>query len=60
VTALKDLLDGLKVGDPSEEDTFIGPLVRAEQQERVRSYIRLGIEEGARLVTGGPEVAGRS
>ncbi|MBS2533613.1 aldehyde dehydrogenase [Catenulispora sp. NF23] len=55
VTALKNLLEGLKVGDPSEEDTFIGPLVRAEQQERVRSYIRLGIEEGARLVTGGPE-----
>ncbi|MEU0280567.1 aldehyde dehydrogenase [Streptomyces sp. NPDC006195] len=55
VTALKDLLEGLKVGDPSEEDTFIGPLVRAEQQERVRSYIRLGVEEGARLVTGGPE-----
>jgi len=55
VTALKDLLEGLKVGDPSDEDTFIGPLVRADQQERVRSYIRLGIEEGARLVTGGPE-----
>ncbi|MFD3916105.1 aldehyde dehydrogenase [Streptomyces sp. NPDC058603] len=55
VTALRDLLKGLKVGDPSEEDTFIGPLVRAEHQERVRSYIRLGVEEGARLVTGGPE-----
>ncbi|MFD7313427.1 aldehyde dehydrogenase [Streptomyces sp. NPDC059883] len=55
VTALKELLEGLKVGDPSDEDTFIGPLVRAEQQERVRSYIRLGVQEGARLVTGGPE-----
>ncbi|WP_189935264.1 aldehyde dehydrogenase [Streptomyces sulfonofaciens] len=55
VTALKDLLEGLKVGDPSQEDTFIGPLVRADQQERVRAYIRLGVEEGARLVTGGPE-----
>jgi acyl-CoA reductase-like NAD-dependent aldehyde dehydrogenase len=55
VTALKDLLEGLKVGDPSDEDTFIGPLVRPDQQERVRFYIRLGIEEGARLVTGGPE-----
>ena len=55
VTALKDLIEDLKVGDPSDPDTFIGPLVRAEQQERVRSYIRLGIEEGARLVTGGVE-----
>lgn len=55
VAALKDLLEGLKVGDPSDSDTFIGPLVRADQQERVRDYIRLGVEEGARLVTGGPE-----
>jgi acyl-CoA reductase-like NAD-dependent aldehyde dehydrogenase len=55
VSALKELLESLKVGDPSAEDTFIGPLVRPEQQERVRSYIRLGIEEGARLITGGPD-----
>ncbi|MCF3962656.1 aldehyde dehydrogenase [Streptomyces fuscigenes] len=55
VAALKELLEGLKVGDPSDPDTFVGPLVRADQQERVRSYIRLGVEEGARLVTGGPE-----
>jgi acyl-CoA reductase-like NAD-dependent aldehyde dehydrogenase len=56
VAALKDLVEGLTVGDPTDPATFIGPMVRADQQERVRSYIRLGIEEGARLVTGGPEV----
>jgi acyl-CoA reductase-like NAD-dependent aldehyde dehydrogenase len=55
VGALKELLEGLKVGDPSDPGTFIGPLVRADQQERVRGYIRLGVQEGARLVTGGPE-----
>ena len=55
VQALADMMRGLKVGDPSDEDTFVGPLVRADQQERVRSYIRTGIEEGARLVVGGPE-----
>ncbi|RKR91107.1 acyl-CoA reductase-like NAD-dependent aldehyde dehydrogenase [Micromonospora pisi] len=55
VAELKDLLESLKVGDPSDQDTFVGPLVRADQQERVRDYIRLAVEEGARLVTGGPE-----
>ncbi|KUJ58957.1 aldehyde dehydrogenase family protein [Streptomyces sp. NPDC093228] len=33
----------------------IGPVVNARQQERVRSYIHKGIEEGARLIAGGPE-----
>ncbi|GAA3289786.1 hypothetical protein GCM10020295_02470 [Streptomyces cinereospinus] len=31
-------------------------MIRPDQQERVRNYIRLGIEEGARLVTGGPQI----
>ncbi|MER7903976.1 aldehyde dehydrogenase family protein [Streptomyces sp. NPDC095614] len=33
----------------------IGPVVNAEQQARVRGYIEKGVEEGARLVAGGPE-----
>jgi aldehyde dehydrogenase (NAD+) len=36
-------------------DTKLGPLVSRTQQERVRGYIRKGIEEGATLVTGGVE-----
>ncbi|MFF1568206.1 aldehyde dehydrogenase [Streptomyces sp. NPDC058293] len=56
VTALKELVESLKVGDPSDPDTFIGPMVRPDQQQRVREYIQLGIEEGARLVTGGPQI----
>ncbi|MER7850547.1 aldehyde dehydrogenase [Kitasatospora sp. NPDC096077] len=56
VAALKELVESLKVGDPSDPDTFIGPMIRPDQQERVRHYIALGIEEGARLVTGGPQV----
>ncbi|ASU59812.1 aldehyde dehydrogenase family protein [Nocardiopsis dassonvillei] len=47
-------------GDPADEATRMGPLVSADQLERVRSYLALGVEEGARLVTGGPEpVQGR-
>ncbi|MCX8071303.1 MAG: aldehyde dehydrogenase family protein [Candidatus Binatia bacterium] len=43
------------VGDPFDDRTKLGPLVSAAQRERVRNYIRSGIAEGARLVTGGVE-----
>ena len=43
------------VGDPHDDQSFVGPLVSAAQLERVRGYIRKGQEEGARLVTGGAE-----
>ena len=56
VAALKDLVESLKTGDPNDPDTFIGPMVRKDQQQRVRDYIELGIKEGARLVTGGPQI----
>ncbi len=42
-------------GDPFDKATRLGPLVSAAQLERVRGYIRKGIDEGARLLTGGPE-----
>lgn len=42
-------------GDPFDDKTRLGPLVSASQLERVRGYIRKGIEEGAKLVVGGPE-----
>ncbi len=42
-------------GDPLDEATRLGPLASEGQLERVRGYIRLGLEEGARLVCGGAE-----
>jgi aldehyde dehydrogenase (NAD+) len=42
-------------GDPFEEGTRLGPLVSETQQERVRSYIKKGEEEGAKIVAGGAE-----
>jgi aldehyde dehydrogenase (NAD+) len=42
-------------GDPFGEETKLGPLVSDVQRERVRGYIRKGVEEGAKLVTGGAE-----
>jgi acyl-CoA reductase-like NAD-dependent aldehyde dehydrogenase len=43
------------LGDALEGTGRLGPLVSATQRERVRGYIRKGVEEGARLVTGGAE-----
>jgi acyl-CoA reductase-like NAD-dependent aldehyde dehydrogenase len=43
----------LKVGDPREPDTVVGPLISADHRTRVESYVELGRKEGARLVTGG-------
>ncbi|MHB8594730.1 MAG: aldehyde dehydrogenase family protein, partial [Acidimicrobiales bacterium] len=42
-------------GDPFDAETRLGPLVSATQRERVRGYIRKGVEEGAKLLTGGAE-----
>ncbi|MEU0674842.1 aldehyde dehydrogenase family protein [Streptomyces sp. NPDC006172] len=43
----------LKVGDPSEPDTVVGPLISAAHRDRVESYVELGRKEGAVIVTGG-------
>jgi acyl-CoA reductase-like NAD-dependent aldehyde dehydrogenase len=46
---------GCVTGDPMSEAAMLGPVVSAAQRDRVVSYIDRGIDEGARLVTGGPE-----
>ncbi|MEN1889539.1 aldehyde dehydrogenase [Streptomyces mirabilis] len=56
VEAVKTMVESLKVGDPAAPDTFIGPMIRRDQQQRVIDYINVGIAEGARLVTGGPQI----
>jgi aldehyde dehydrogenase (NAD+) len=43
------------VGDPFDPATHLGPLVSHAQRERVREYVRVAGEEGARLVAGGAE-----
>ena len=53
VDAVSDLAASLRVGDPADMQTEIGPLVSKRQQERVNSYIASGEEQGARLVVGG-------
>ena len=51
---IKTLVEQLKVGDPAAPDTAIGPMANRGHFERVQSYIRRGIEEGATVLTGGP------
>jgi len=51
----KQVAETYTPGDPFDANTRLGPLVSAQQQERVRGYITKGIEEGATLVTGGAE-----
>jgi acyl-CoA reductase-like NAD-dependent aldehyde dehydrogenase len=50
-----EVAKGFTVGDPLAETTKLGPLTSKAQLERVRGYIRKGVEEGAELVAGGAE-----
>ena len=48
----------LKVGDPLDPATRLGPLISATQRDRVEGYIAKGKQEGARVVLGGGRPAG--
>ena len=53
VDAIGQAMAAMVVGDPLDPGTAIGPLVNASQRDRVAGYQRLGVEEGATVVTGG-------
>ena len=55
---LADMMTALPVGDPADPETQIGPLVSKRQRDRVEGYIRTGVDEGAKLVTGGGRPVG--
>ncbi|CAE6819108.1 3-succinoylsemialdehyde-pyridine dehydrogenase [Paraburkholderia domus] len=46
--------NAVTVGDPADPATKMGPISNRAQYEKVQHMIRVGIEEGARLVAGGP------
>lgn len=52
---VQGVVSQVKVGHPLEQGTTLGPLVSDVQRERVRGYIRKGMEEGAKLIAGGPD-----
>ena len=53
VAALKAGAEKLKLGAPSDPATGMGPLISQEHREKVLSYYRKAVEEGATVVTGG-------
>ena len=60
VEAVTEAMKALKVGDPTEMDTDVGPLIAERQRDRVEGYIAKGLAEGARITTGGgrPDLEG--
>ncbi len=51
----KEVAEAFKVGDPADKETTMGPVVSDRQWTKIQDYIRVGIEQGATLVTGGPD-----
>lgn len=53
VDRLVEQMAGLKIGDPHEDDTDIGPLITEKHRERVLGMIRRAVEAGAKVAFGG-------
>jgi aldehyde dehydrogenase (NAD+) len=51
--AIVDAMPAFPVGDPADSKTAVGPMATQKQYERVQSYIRKGVEEGATVLVGG-------
>jgi acyl-CoA reductase-like NAD-dependent aldehyde dehydrogenase len=60
VEALVAIARSIRIGDPFEADTQLGPLISQAARDRVLGYIELGAQEGGTLATGGgvPTVPG--
>lgn len=58
VAALVERVKAIRVGDPQDPETGMGPLISAEHLAKVKSYVAAGLEDGAELLTGGTAPAG--
>ncbi len=56
VSLARSKAEALVVGDPTDPDVFVGPMSSAGQKQTVVEYIKQAISNGARLVTGGPDM----
>ncbi len=54
VERLKERVSSLKVGDPMDESTDVGPLIAGSELQRIQEWIDEALQKGARLETGGP------
>jgi aldehyde dehydrogenase (NAD+) len=55
---IRSILPFLTVGDPSDENTMIGPVISAHQRERIEDLVSAGIKAGAQVIAGGKRPAG--
>jgi len=54
VKRLKKYTENFEVGDPKKEGEHIGPVISETQYNKIQTLIKKGIDEGAKLVAGGP------
>ena len=54
VERLKKYTEGFEVGDPKKEGDHIGPVISETQYNKIQTLIKKGIDEGAKLIAGGP------
>ena len=50
--SLKQRIVNIKVGDPLESDTLVGPLIHKEHYTNVKNYLKLAEEEGCEVISG--------
>ena len=53
VTEMRSYVEKLKIGDPRDEATEIGPIIHPRQVERVKGFVERAVNDGARLLWGG-------
>ncbi|MCT9870413.1 aldehyde dehydrogenase family protein [Paenarthrobacter aurescens] len=58
LTRITSLADSLRIGSPFDSNVHLGPLISAEQRDRVCSYIESGRAEGAEVILGGNAIDG--
>lgn len=56
VKGLKDLFEKMKVGDPTKEDTDIGPLILPKEVERVHEWVQEAVSSGGQIICGGSKI----
>ncbi len=54
IERLKKYTDSFEVGDPKKEGEHIGPVISETQYNKIQTLIKKGIDEGAKLIAGGP------
>jgi len=56
VEAMVARVENMRIGDPMDPETTLGPVISQRQLDRILDYVQIGQKEGARLATGGHRV----